>query len=324
MTIVHVSTPSRLHFGLLRLHASAERGYGGLGMMIAQPRVKLRLAAAADWHAAGPLAQRAMTFARTALNSMATAGKPKALHLEIEAGIPQHRGLGGGTQLALAVATAVRELAGLPSGTAAELAVAVGRGQRSAVGSHGFVHGGLIWERGRTTADAGTLAELTERVATPEAWRIVHIAPPVGRGLSGLSEHAAFDRLAHVPADVTSRLESIAEQHILPAARTADLEAFGEAVYEYGRLSGECFASVQGGPYASAEIEDCVTSIRHHGVRGVGQSSWGPTVYAVTADHDAASELITALRHEERWRDYDIAVTAPDNRGAVITLADSP
>ena len=33
---------------------------------------------------------------------------------------------------------------------AAELAAAVGRGARSGVGSHGFVSGGLIFERGRT------------------------------------------------------------------------------------------------------------------------------------------------------------------------------
>jgi beta-ribofuranosylaminobenzene 5'-phosphate synthase len=287
-------------------------------MMIEQPRVELRVAAADDWQAAGPLAQRAMIFGAQAINSVDTEDKPRALHLEIEAGIPQHRGLGGGTQLALAVAAAVREAAGVPAGTAAELAAAVGRGQRSAVGSHGFVHGGLLWERGWTSAGAGTLAELTMRVAAPEAWRIVLVAPPIGRGLSGLSEHAAFDRLPHVPADVTSRLESLAEQQILPAARVADLEVFGEAVYEYGRLSGECFASVQGGPYASADIAACVAAIRACGIRGVGQSSWGPTVYAITADDATAKELVAGLRRDDRWRDYEIAITAPDNCGAVI------
>jgi predicted sugar kinase len=157
------------------------------------------------------------------------------------------------------------------------------------------------------------------RVAIPAEWRIVLTAPPRRRGLSGSSEHAAFDRLPSVPAEVTTRLEALAEDQILPAARTRDLDAFGEAVYQYGRLSGGCFASVQGGPYASAEIAACVTAIRASGVRGVGQSSWGPTVFALTANELAASELALALRQDACWRDYEIAITAPDNRGAVIT-----
>jgi beta-ribofuranosylaminobenzene 5'-phosphate synthase len=323
MTTVHVTTPSRLHFGLLRLHATANRGYGGLGLMITQPRVELRVAASAAWDATGPGAQRATNFAKQALNCVEAADRPKALQLHVVNNIPEHRGLGGGTQLALAVAAAARELVGSPAGTAAELAAMVGRGQRSAVGSHGFAHGGLIWERGQTSAGAETLAELTTRVAAPEAWRIVLVAPPRGRGLSGLSEHAAFDRLPQVPADVTSRLESLAEQQILPAAGAADLQKFGEAVYEYGRLSGECFASVQGGPYASADIAACVSAIRVCGICGVGQSSWGPTVYAITSNDAAANELVATLRQDPRWRDYEIAITAPDNRGAVIARVTS-
>jgi beta-ribofuranosylaminobenzene 5'-phosphate synthase len=317
MTTVHVSTPSRLHFGLLRLHPSDVLGFGGLGAMIAQPRVVLNVSAAEKWDVSGPAAKRAAIFAERALAAIDSPDKRAALRVQVESIVPQHRGLGGGTQLALAIAAGVRELLEQSSGTATEFAAAVGRGLRSAVGSHGFIHGGLIWEQGRTSN--GGLAELSARIALPSSWRFVLAAPPRRRGLSGLSEHAAFDRLPPVPADVTRRLEAFAEEAILPAARAADIDAFGEAVYQYGRLSGECFASVQGGPYASADIAECVAAIRSCGVRGVGQSSWGPTVFAITADDSAANDLARTLRQDLRWRDYEIAITAPDNRGAVIT-----
>lgn len=316
MTTVHASTPSRLHFGLLRLHETAGLSFGGLGMMIDQPRVELDIAAADRWSVTGPAVRRAARFAELALAAIDCPTKPPALRLHVESVIPPHRGLGSGTQLALALAAAVRELVGLPPGSAAELAAAVGRGVRSAVGSHGFVHGGLNWEHGR--AAAVPLSPLAGHVSVPDAWRIVLVTPDEGRGLSGDSEREAFDRLPPVPPAVTKRLELLAEEQILPAARAPDIDVFGSAVYEYGRLAGECFAPIQGGPYASREIAACVSAIRDFGVPGVGQSSWGPSVFAIVASPQAAADLADRLARNARWAEVETKIVAPDNRGAVI------
>jgi predicted sugar kinase len=53
---------------------------------------------------------------------------------------------------------------------------------------------------------------------------------------------------------------------------------------------------VQGGEYASAEIADLIADVRACGVRGVGQSSWGPTVFAVVGDSDTALSLVLRFR----------------------------
>jgi beta-RFAP synthase len=314
MTTIHVSTPSRLHFGLLRLDEGFGRRFGGLGMMVDQPHVELALVRSSQWRVAGPGARRARQFAESA--SAATGVRAAPLRIRLKSVIPAHRGLGGGTQLALAIAAGVRELAGQSRGDAATLAAAVGRGARSAVGSHGFVHGGLIWERGRT-ADAG-LAELADRVAVPASWRFVLIAPKRRRGLSGRAERAAFGQLPPVPDKVVCRLASLAEEHILPAARDARLDDFGEAVYEYGRLSGESFAAVQGGPYASDEIAACVEAVRACGVAGAGQTSWGPTVFAATTDDGGAAALVERMQSDRRWADHEFRSVGPDNRGATV------
>jgi beta-RFAP synthase len=225
-----------------------------------------------------------------------------------------HRGLGGGTQLALAVAAGVYQLEGR-SPDIVHLAAMVDRGRRSAVGSHGFVHGGLIWEKGRL---GDRLAPLAARVPVPEEWRIVLVSPRHARGRAGAGERQAFAALPPVPEATTERLIELAERQILPAAEGADFARFADAVYEYGRLAGQCFAAVQGGPYASAEIAGCVAAIRDRVVSGVGQSSWGPTVFAVVGSASDAAALAQSLADRPPAADLDIQIAAPDNRGALV------
>jgi predicted sugar kinase len=93
---------------------------------------------------------------------------------------------------------------------------------------------------------------------------------------------------------------------------------FGDAVHEFGRLAGECFSVVQGGPFASPEIASLVDSIREFGVPGAGQSSWGPTVFAITPTEDEAQRLAEWLRGRYDETKHEIVVSRPDNRGATI------
>jgi beta-ribofuranosylaminobenzene 5'-phosphate synthase len=313
---VAVATPCRLHFGLLRFEQDAGRSFGGLGLMLQTPRTVVEVEPSARWSATGPNADRALSIAQGALVAVDAAKEPAALRIAVAEAIPAHRGLGAGTQLACAVAAAVRAVVGLPPASAEQLARLTGRGRRSAVGCHGFVRGGLIWELGRRQHDL--LGQLKERIETPSEWRVALVTPLAVQGLSGQSESIAFDALPTTPETIAHRLAELAEQHVLPAARRADLAAFGEAIYEYGRLAGECFAPVQGGCYASPQIAECVAAIRDLGVPGAGQSSWGPTVFAVTANEDEARRLVDGLASRFPPSRYDLEITAPNNSGAAI------
>ena len=293
-------------------------------MMIAEPRTIVRLSPSGEWQSDGFDAERAEAHARRALEHIAAAAGqrpagapsefPQAFNVEVLESIPPHQGLGSGTQLALAVAAGVRALCDLSPAAAEELAAIVGRGRRSAIGCHGFLRGGLLYELGSYCNEP--LGRLARRIEVPAAWRVVLITASPAAGLSGDLELKAFDRLPPVPAATTQRLEQLAEAVILPAAELGDIEAFGDALFEYGQLAGECFASVQGGPYASAEIAACVGTLHSLGVRGVGQSSWGPTVFAFAADDELASEIVAQMRAMPAWRDHAIRITRPDNHGA--------
>ena len=106
---------------------------------------------------------------------------------------------------------------------------------------------------------------------------------------------------------------------MLPAVVEGDLETFGLALGDFNARVGELFAPAQGGIHASAAVSEVVDFIRAQGVPGVGQSSWGPGVFAVT-EEERAGPLAEQLR--ERYPETEVLVTRPRNRGAEVS-ADS-
>jgi predicted sugar kinase len=103
-----------------------------------------------------------------------------------------------------------------------------------------------------------------------------------------------------------------------PAVGEADYPVFAEALYEYNREAGAAFAQDQGGVYVAPEVEGLVDTIRAWGILAAGQSSWGPTVFAVTPDPPAADKLAQRLRESTPSAEF-VTVAAADNTGAVLT-----
>jgi beta-RFAP synthase len=203
----------------------------------------------------------------------------------------EHTGLGVGTQLGLAVAKALAVASGEGELPSTELAARAGRGERSAIGVHGFDRGGLIADAGKLPGEGAS--PLLAHVAVPEAWRVVLFTPPGATNWHGHHERQAFATASGGDAEALRRL---AERGIVPAAEHGDIDAFGEAVHEFNRKAGEPFAAAQGGSYASREIAELIAGVRKCGVRGVGQSSWGPTVFAVVGDADTALSLVLRFK----------------------------
>ncbi len=140
------------------------------------------------------------------------------------------------------------------------------------------------------------LAPLDAHVELPGDWRFVLVSRQGERGLAGEAEQRAFCELPPVPVAVTRELHREVENAMLPAARAGAFEAFSRSLYRFGYLAGTCFANRQGGPFAGATVARLVATVRELGVEGVGQSSWGPTVFAVVEDEEAATRLADTLR----------------------------
>ncbi len=294
--MIRIVAPSRLHFGLLHVPTVGEppglRHFGGVGLMIQQPGIALTVDFADVWSASGPSADRALTVAQWFMEQYPLEQR-RPLKIIVESCPAEHVGLGVGTQLSMATADATCRLLTGAVHTADELAKLAGRGERSRIGVEGYRTGGLLLDGGQNPARPGSSAIL-HRTAFPDSWRVLLLQLHTGTRWHGDRECHAFARPRDPVANLrtTERLCRLALLGILPALQEADLTAFGESVYEFNRAAGEAFTADQGGPYCCESVAELITWLRATGVAGVGQSSWGPTVFAMFENEAAARNLL--------------------------------
>jgi beta-ribofuranosylaminobenzene 5'-phosphate synthase len=315
---VRIEAPARLHFGMLDLRGSLGRRFGGIGAGVFDPSLVVEIERAPAVEAEGAEADRAAGFARRYLDAEGIRG---GVRIVVRHAIPEHAGLGSGTQLALAVARGIAELYDRPT-AAGMLAAAIGRGRRSAIGTWLFEGGGFIVEGGRR-ADAERIAPLLVRLPIPDSWRCVVAVPWTAEGVSGESELQAFRELPPPPLREVEHVAHLVLMSLLPALVDGDLKAFGETITTIQQINGSWFAPVQGGTFASGVSTGLISKMRDWGAAGVGQSSWGPAVYAITEGDDCAAALASRAR-EVLDGNGMVYVNQFARTGARITSFDHP
>lgn len=312
---VTVTTGARLHFGLLVRGKADRQAFGGLGLMIDEPRFSLTVRRAeADRIAASPGATARI---QQVLSRLRTAGPKPACDVTVHEEIPPHAGLGSGTQLALALAAAIHRLDDRNCPPVAKFARLTGRGQRSAIGTVGFAAGGLILDDGRPEGDHSDA--VTTRHDFPADWRFVLITPPKHQGLSGDSERDAFRQMPPMSDPQLRRLDDLLRR--LPEViHRRDFAACSAALDEFGRRVGEYFAPIQGGVFASPSMASLADKLRASGIQGVGQTSWGPTVFALCDGEAMARSVVSSLELADTESTCQYRIVAALNRGAMITV----
>ena len=310
VTSVRVRAPARLHFGFLDLHGGLGRRFGSIGLAVDAPAVEITATRQDHLVVAGSEAERVRGYARAAAQHL---GIPEAAALRVEAAIPPHAGFGSGTQLALAVAAALARLAGRPFAPA-DFADALDRGNRSGVGLAAFTEGGLIVDGGRDAG--GGPPPVIARLPYPEAWRVVLILDEGMTGVHGSREVEAFRDLPRFPADQAAEICRTVLMQVMPAAIVADARAFGAGITTIQRRIGDHFAPHQGGRYASPAVAEALAAIAARGIAGYGQSSWGPTGFALVPSEAEARALVAEL---DRPGPLRFLIARGRNTGAVIT-----
>ena len=288
---VWVEAPARLHFGVLDLRGALGRRFGGIGAAVPNPSLLIEVAPSEALEAHGADAERARGYAKRFLGHYRL---PLAGTITVHRAIPAHAGLGSGTQLGLAVGRGLAELHGIPT-EAGALARIVGRGLRSAIGTWAFADGGFIVEGGRRPGTE-QVAPLLARYPLPAAWQCVVAVPAGAPGLSGEAEAQAFRTLPAPPAAEVERVAHLVLMQLLPALVEGDLPGFGGALTQVQHITGGWFAPSQGGVFAPGPTAALIAALARHGAQGVGQSSWGPTAYAIAASETEAAELAAVAR----------------------------
>jgi beta-RFAP synthase len=299
---VTLRAPGRLHLGFLDPAGALGRRFGSLGLVIDGFETEISLRAAErDRIAAGPAAasdeiDRVAAHLQR-LRQRSGCHQPLALHLHRT--LPPHTGLGSGTQLALAVGRAFAQWHGLPLATST-LAQWLGRGARSGIGIAGFDQGGLLLDGG-PGAD-GSPARLLARLTLPPAWAIVVVQDSAHRGLSGADEKRAIAALAPLPQAAAAEICHQVLMQVLAGAASAEFTPFARGINRVQRILGEHFAPAQGGHACSSpavgRLIDWVDSQadRDAPLAATGQSSWGPTAFAIVPSREAAAALLAAAQ----------------------------
>lgn len=310
---VSIEAPARLHLGFLDMEGGLGRRFGGLGVAIEGLSTVLRIQRADASDVEGVETERARTLLERA---EARFSPGLSHHLVVEDAIPAHCGLGSGTQLAIAIACALRTLEGV-EGDAASDAAAMGRGARSGLGSGLFETGGFVVDGGR--GKLGLTPPVVARLAFPAAWRIVLVADPTTEGLHGADEKEAFAALPPFPAQSAGELCRRVLMQALPALVEQDLVAFGAAITHIQSVVGDHFAPAQsGGRFVSARVGATVERLLREGGVGGGQTSWGPTGFVFADCELSAHRLVDKARRHSDASGLTISVVAGRNRGAVV------
>lgn len=313
---VAVEAPARLHMGFVDLNGSLGRKYGSLGLTLEGLSTRVIASRGDVPSISGPDCDRAGGYLENLRKVIAL---PADLCVHIESAIPPHAGLGSGTQLALALGTAVSRLTGADL-SAREIAHLLDRGARSGIGVAAFEQGGFVVDGGRGSSDAPP--PLIARLPFPPAWRILLLLDRHETGLHGHAEVAAFRDLPTFPERESERLCRELMMRALPALAEADLDAFGRAITYLQNTIGDYFAPAQGGRYTSRRVAQALEWLAHAGVGCIGQSSWGPTGFAIVDGEAAAGRWREALVRD--FPALDIMVCTARNRGGEIEFLGGP
>ena len=354
--MLELCTASRLHFGLLELAAGQPHRFGGLGLMVETPQLRVRIAEGAP---APPTKEsgeidRRVHSALEHVERMLGRCLPADCHVEVLEHPALHSGLGLGTQLAAAVTTAASLATTLFSGSSQQLATTPsrwqpvaqapasnyrnqirelarlsGRGKRSAIGLHGFLYGGLVQDLGYQP-DSGTCEHIpaaiesrpaptrpiaTRSVTFPSAWPVVLILATEGGDMHGAAEESLITAAGATPNREQLAMLELSES-CMAAADRSDFDGFVDALERYMKIAASLFESVQAGRYRDKFIAQRVASASQAGLRGVGQSSWGPTVFGFAIERASAERAADHLRSQLVQHSVQVLVTQAAKHGA--------
>lgn len=319
---VRVLSTARLHMGFFDLHGGLGRKFGSIGLSIDSPSIDLtvkpsdKLTVTTESNLPVALLERVRLIAEAFMHQQTISG---GLALSIRQAIPEHAGLGSGTQMALAIGSAINKLYGLGLSTR-QISGLTGRGGRSGIGIAAFDQGGLLIDGGRAVdAKDSAVPPLLARYAFPEEWRILLIFDNGFTGVHGNEELEAFKKLPVFPENLAAHLCRHVLMQAMPALVERDLNAFGKSIQALQTHVGDYFAPAQGGRYASGKVAKVLEHVEKEGVACFGQSSWGPTGFAVFENLEAAEKCLEKLKLSFTESALDWQMCSARNHGAIIS-----
>ncbi|CAN4272746.1 COG1907 Predicted archaeal sugar kinases [Methylophilaceae bacterium] len=314
---VNVTTTARLHMGFIDLNGSQGRLFGSLGLNLNAPITQLiieksqkPLIEAKNHDCVAKIVENFKTYLKSDMH----------FSIKVRESIPEHAGLGSGTQMALAVGAGINTLFDLGL-TSTQLAAMTSRGRRSGIGIGTFGQGGLVLDSGRGTNHANKIPPIIARHDFPQEWPILLIMDNDDKGVFGDAELQAFETLPPADLATAQHLSHRVLMQALPAVVESDYTHFSQAIYVLQKATSEYFFAAQGGHYKSTQVAQVLSYLNQHGFICAGQSSWGPTGFAIFEDEMIANSTLNQLQQQFLSANLHFQLIRAKNTGASIDLS---
>ena len=319
---IEISTPARLHLGFIDMHGGVGRKFGSVGIALDAPRLKLEITPAEALDIRGADEGRISRLVEAFDKHYKVQSR---CNIHIKQTIPAHQGLGSGTQTALAIGRGLASLHGLTL-ESVEIANCLGRGRRSGIGIYAFDYGGVLVDAG---IKDDKLPALIFHRPFPSTWRILLITTKGQDGFHGADERAAFEQLPQFSKSCAGALSRTVLMKLMPAVVEQDFANFTQAVYKLQRTMKSYFSSVQEQKISRFNSIKLLEYLNKQCIKGIGQTSWGPTVFSIMENQTQAEALKTRLKNylrshgteteaSEDAEGVDFLIVKGDNQGAVI------
>ena len=322
-----ISTPSRLHFGLIDFNGNLGRIDGGSGVAISSPCNVLSIRNDKKFHVKGSNPKFIEAIALDICNKL---GKPLPdIEVNVLEEIPAHAGFGSKTQMSLALAYAICEEYDVPYNGVEGLARLVGRGGTSGIGVRAFEKGGFILDCGHSFGEGREKSSCLPSSASkakpspevlrcdiPDDWRFVLVLPLDDEGSHGQSEVDIFKSSFPLDEAEIGRVCRIILMQMVPGILERDIVAFGSSINKIQEIG---FKNIEV-KLKSPLVPNMLTIMNNVGSFGSGMSSFGPTVYGLTNSNKKAEEIKNAVSGylDDLSISHKCWIAEPNNHGVSV------
>jgi len=313
-TKIKITSPARLHLGFMDLNGSLGRKFGSVGLAIDSIETSITVSKNSlnQNKVLNEINKRAYKYADLILKAYEV---DETVLIDVHKKIPEHAGLGSGTQLALSVGTAVSKLFDLNL-SLMDIGKVLDRGNRSGIGIGAFESGGFLIDGGK--GKSPELPPITVRQNFPDNWRIILLINSREKGIYGQKEYNAFKTLKPFPETISEKLCRLVNMTILPSLKEKNFSDFSEGIGQLQKVVGTHFSPIQGGVYANQDIANIINYVEKKGFMGVGQSSWGPTGFILADSDTSAHKLTKDIRKNFFCKNLSIEIIKGRNKGSLI------
>jgi beta-RFAP synthase len=325
IVLIQIKTPARIHFGQLDLNGNLGRIYGGSGAAIEKPFTLIKLEKSNKIEVEGLEKENKKEIVEkflTNLKKRKLIPKNHGVRIEIEKLIPEHNGLGSGTQFGLAVAEGINRIYNLNL-TPKKLAEIVDRKHsRSAIGFGAFYQGGFIVDAGRPTSEKNNdnyLPPIVYRKKIPSSWRFLIITPFSQKEImAGKKEIKTFNKIKKMSVQKCAENAHHLLLGMLPAIEENKINEFSSHLNIIEDNASNYFSNTQKGKYTSEYAQEIIDFMVNQGVLARGQSYWGPALYGLVENDYKALKIKEKLVDKFSNEIKKIYLTKAANKGAKI------